>query len=146
MPNAKRLLEEILTGIRARLAEWCWRVSILAIMLMLGDPVALAQVQEATGPYRTEYLRDACSTLIQEGTNSSSGRAVAEGTCGGAISTVMRFGPMMNNQFRFCPPPQATPKQVIPLLLEFLDKNPAALKLDIRDVMNYVGRLNWPCK
>jgi hypothetical protein len=56
------------------------------------------------------------------------------------------FGSDDEPQFRFCPPPQATPKQVMPILSEFLDKNPNALKFDIRDVMNYVGRLNWPCR
>jgi Ssp1 endopeptidase immunity protein Rap1a len=121
-------------------------LSISMIMLMIGVATAVAQVQEATGPYRAEHLRDACQTLTQNATNTPSGRAAAEGTCAGAISTVVRLGPMMNDQFRFCPPQQATPKQVMPILLEFLDKNPAALKLDIRDVMNYVGRLTWPCK
>jgi hypothetical protein len=62
-----------------------------------------------------------------------------EGTCGAAISTVLRLGPMMNDQFRFCPPPQATPKQIIPILLEFLDNNPVALKFDIRDVYELCG-------
>jgi hypothetical protein len=122
------------------------RLSILATMLMIGVATAVAQAQEATGPYRADFLRDACLTFTQNVTNTPSGRAVAEGTCAGAISTVLRFGPMMNDQFRFCPPQQATPQQIIPILLEFLDKNPAALKLDIRDVMNYVGREKWPCK
>lgn len=123
------------------------RLSIFsAIMLMIGVATAVAQVQEATGPYRASYLRDACLTFTQNSADTSSVRALAEGTCAGAISTVLRLGPMMNDQFRFCPPQQATPKQVMPILLEFLDKNSAALKLDIRDVMNYVGRLTWPCK
>jgi hypothetical protein len=108
------------------------RLSILPIMLMIGVATAVAQIQEATGPYRAEYLRDACKTLTQNTTNTPSGRAMAEGTCAGAISTVARLGPIMNDQFRFCPPQQATPQQVIPILLEFLDKN--------------VGRLTWPCK
>jgi len=123
------------------------RPLILVTVLTIGlVTTAVAQAQEVTGPYRAEFLQDACLSLTQATTTTSSGRAVAEGTCGGAISTVLRFGPMMNDQFRFCPPPQATPKQIMPILLEFLDKNPLALKLDIRDVMNYVGRLSWPCK
>lgn len=125
------------------------QTTILAVgaTLLLGIPLAQAQQpQETTGPYRAGYLRDACSTLLKT-TNGkeASGRAVAEGTCAGAISTVMRLGPMMKDQFRFCPPPEATPTQVIPIVLKFLDQNSAALKMDIRDVANYVGRLTWPC-
>jgi hypothetical protein len=122
------------------------RLSILAIMSMIGVATAVAQVEEATGPLRADYIRSACLALTLDTTNDSSGLAGAEGLCAGAISTVLRFGPIMNDQFRFCPPQQATPKRVIPILLEFLEKDPAALKSDIRDVMNYVGRLNWPCK
>jgi len=58
----------------------------------------------------------------------------------------MRFGRQMSEQFRFCPPPEATPQQIIPIVLKFLDDNPKALDLDIRDVANYVGRLTWPCE
>jgi hypothetical protein len=124
--------------------------SVLALGSALLLYISLAQAQqppEATGPYRADYLRDACSTLLERTANKeASGRAVAEGTCAGAISTVMRLGPMMRDQFRFCPPPEATPTEVIPLVLKFLDENPAAQKLDIRDLANYVGRLTWPCK
>jgi hypothetical protein len=49
-----------------------------------------------------------CYTFIQGTSTTASGRAVAEGTCAGAISTVMRFGRHMSEQFRFCPPPEAT--------------------------------------
>jgi len=104
-----------------------------------------AEAQEATGPYRAGYLRDACYSLTKDTTKESAGLAVAEGTCAGAISTVMRFGPMMNDKFRFCPPSGITPTQAIPIVLKFLEDNPKAQTLDIRDVANYVGRLTWPC-
>ena len=45
-----------------------WRLSILAIMLMIGVAIAEAQVQEATGPYRAGYLRDACLTFTRDAT------------------------------------------------------------------------------
>ena len=114
-------------------------------------------LQPSQGPrscYRGRHMRRKVShivlatygTLVTR-TSTASGRAVAEGTCAGAISTVMRFGRQMSEQFRFCPPPEATPQQVIPIVLKFPDDNPKALDLDIRDVANYVGRLTWPpCK
>jgi hypothetical protein len=118
----------------------------LPIALMIAVAPAIAQVQEATALYRAEYLRDACKTSLQTTTNPANAeRAALEGICVGALGTVVRVGPQMNDKFRFCPPPQKTLKEIIPVLLDFLDKNPAALKLDIRDVANYVGRLNWPC-
>ena len=65
----------------------------------------------------------------------------------GRSPRLWRFGRQMSEQFRFCPPPEATPQQVIPIVLKFPDDNPKALDLDIRDVANYVGRLTWPpCK
>ena len=115
-------------------------------MLMVGVATAVAQVKEETGPLRADYIGSACLSLTLTQDTTNAGLAGAEGACAGAISTVLRFGPIMNGQFRFCPPQEATPKRVIPILLEFLDKNPDFLKADIRDVMNYVGRLNWPCK
>src|SRR5262249_8278635 len=114
------------------------RLSPLVIAAMMACHIPTAHAQEAIGPYRADYLRDACLAAVQEGGNEPSGVAMAEGTCLGAISTVIRFGPQMNEQFRFCPPPQITPKQVIPILLKFLGENPKALSLDIRDAANYV--------
>jgi hypothetical protein len=120
------------------------KLSVPVIAAMIACHIPAAHAQESK-PYRAGYLRDACYTFIQ-GTSTASGRAVAEGTCAGAISTVMRFGRQMSEQFRFCPPPEAALQQVIPIVLKFLDDNPKALDLDIRDVANYVGRLTWPCK
>jgi hypothetical protein len=124
------------------------RLSVLVIVSTIACHIATAHAQEATGPYRAGYLRDACNALaLTQGTSSeASGIAMAEGLCGGAISTVMRLGPKMNEQFRFCPPPAATPQQIIPIVVKFIDDNPKALNLDIRDVANYVGRLTWPCR
>src|SRR6266404_7077135 len=77
-----------------------------AVLLSVG---ALAQVPEATGPYRVSNIKSACSTAIKSGSSGGSERAGMEGVCFGAISTVMRFGPMMNDRFRFCPPATAKP-------------------------------------
>jgi hypothetical protein len=122
------------------------KLSVPVIAAMIACHIPTAHAQESK-PYRAGYLRDACFTFTQQGsTGTASGRAVAEGTCAGAISTVMRFGPQMSEKFRFCPPPEGTLQQFIPVVLKFLDDNPKALDLDIRDVANYVGRLTWPCK
>jgi len=121
------------------------KLSVPVIAAMIACHIPTAHAQESK-PYRAGYLRDACYTFTQQDTSAASGRAVAEGICAGAISTVMRFGRHMSEQFRFCPPPEATPQQIIPIVLKFLDDNPKALDLDIRDVANYVGRLTWPCE
>jgi hypothetical protein len=123
------------------------RASTLVLSGILGlTGSALGQQRDVTDPYRADYIRNACFTSTQETTNrEATGRAVFEGTCLASISTVMRFAPMMNEKFRFCPPPGMTPMQAIPIVLKFLDDNPRALTLDIRDVANYVGRLTWPC-
>ena len=122
------------------------RMTFIISVVIAAGVYNSASGQEATGPYQAGYLRDACYALTQTIPNESVSLAGLEGTCAGAISTVMRFGPMMNDKFRFCPPPTLTPTQAIPTVLKFLDDNPKALNLDLRDVTNYVGRLTWPCK
>lgn len=109
------------------------------------------QPQPATGPYRTEEIQAACKlALTNHKPPSPPEKAymvfMAEGLCMGAISTTMRFGPQMNDQFKFCPPASATPEDIIPFILQFVEDNPQALPYDIRDVANYVGRQQWPCK
>jgi Rap1a immunity proteins len=123
-------------------------VTAAIIIAGLGASDVHAQtIQKATGPYQAGYLRDACRTAIQADANPGvTGRAIAEGTCGGAISTVLHLGPAMNQQYRFCPPPGTTLKQAIPILLKFLDDNPVMLDYDIRDVANFMGRKTWPCQ
>ena len=122
------------------------KVQVLAISAALLCGIPRAEAQETTGPYRAGYLRDACYAVTQNIANESASLAAAEGTCVGAISTAMRFGPMMNDKFRFCPPPGITPTEAIPIVLKYLDANPKALNFDLRDLANYVGRVTWPCK
>jgi hypothetical protein len=69
-----------------------------------------------------------------------------EGSCAEAIGAVIRLPPSMNDQFRFCPPPEVTVQQVIPVVWKFIKENPQAEDLDIRDVANNVGRLTSPCR
>ena len=109
------------------------------------------QPQSTQGPYRTEEIRTACKlALTKHKPPEEKGQAymvyIAEGVCMGAISTTMRFGPQMNDKFRFCPPASSAPEDMIPALLDFIDKNPQVLPYDIRDIANYVGRLQWPCQ
>jgi hypothetical protein len=123
------------------------RFGVFLLSGVLACYVNAVHSQEATGPYRVGYIRDACNYLASASTsNSDPALAMAAGTCAGAISAIMRSGPAMNEQFRFCPPLAITPKQIMPLLMKFIDENPKTLDLDIRDVANYFGRLTWPCK
>lgn len=106
--------------------------------------------QPATGPYRTSELLPACKlALIKHKTPERSEGAFMvyfmEGLCMGAISTTMRLAPQMNDQYKFCPPSESTPQDIVPAILDFVDKNPKLLPYDIRDVANYVGRQRWPC-
>lgn len=122
----------------------------VTICAMSGAP-AWGQVQTATGPYRTEEIREACRLSMSNHAaleDKEAGKMLAEfeGICSGAISTVFRMAPQMNQTFRFCPPPEASLKEIMPLVIDYIDKNPKTLSLDIRDVANYVGRLSWPCK
>jgi|SRR6516162_2647992 hypothetical protein len=122
------------------------KVEVLLIGVALVCGIPSAEAQETTGPYRAGDLRDACYAFTQNIQNESANLIGAEGTCAGTISTVMRFGPVMNDKFRFCPPPEMTLTQAIPIVLKYLDDNPKALNFDLRDVANYVGRVTWPCK
>ena len=122
------------------------RVELLLIIIALFLGISTVNGQETSGPYRAGDLSKACYALTQNVEKESWILAAGEGLCAGAISTTMRFGPMMNDQFKFCPPPGITPEMVIPILLKFLDKNPKAVDYDLRDLANYVGRVTWPCK
>lgn len=112
--------------------------------LQAQEPIA------SKGPYRTEFMRSYCKLAINDKKNTRD-RSVSEmsymmeGVCFGVVSTTMRLGPQMSEQFRFCAPPSLTPEIVIPILLDFVDNNPRYLEYDIRDVVNYFGRVNWPC-
>jgi len=121
-------------------------IRILASGAIVLFDVSASLAQEMTEPYRANYVRDACQTLIINTRHTESGRAGMEGLCAGVIGTVMRLGPMMNEQLRFCPPPDGTPTEVISIVLKYLDDTPAAGSKDIRDVAIYVGRKTWPCK
>jgi hypothetical protein len=109
------------------------------------------QPQPTMGPYRTEEMQMACKLALTKNKPLSDPEQQSmimyvQATCLSAVSTTMRMGPQMNDKFRFCPPPSTTPEQVIPILLEFIEKNPQVLPYDIRDIANYVGRLQWPCQ
>jgi hypothetical protein len=124
------------------------KLTMLAItMTVTCVSVVCAQTPpKATGPYRAGYIRDACRTAIQTDADPGpTGRAVAEGMCSGVIGTVMHLAPAMSEQYRFCPPPGANLKQVVPILLKCLDDHPVLLDYDLRDVINAMGRATWPC-
>lgn len=116
------------------------------LALLLGSFPALAQQpQEATGPYKTSNLLEGCRAFAQS--KPSDSKLVLEaGVCMGAVSTVMRLGPMMSDKFRFCPNPQGTIQQAMPVLLKFIEENPTMLKYDIRDVANFAFRQFHRCE
>lgn len=118
-----------------------------AAMLGLIVPAATAQeIQEATGPFRTETMQAACRAFIDRQKPHDAGAAFKEGVCVGVIETVMRLAPGMNATFRFCPSRDATLAQAMPVLIEYIDAHPAMLKYDIRDVASLAFRRMWPCR
>ena len=120
-------------------------INISLFIVLAISNIEVVSAQETDGPYRSSNLRDACISSIDNSRTYFVDKAAAEGACGAAISTVFRFAYAMNDQYRFCPPPSITNQQVIPIIIKFIDNNPKALTMDIRDVANYVGRLNYPC-
>jgi hypothetical protein len=72
--------------------------------------------------------------------------AMAEGVCLGVVSTAIRFGASMGQSYRFCPPSDAAPKDIIPVMIDIVSKNPQLQDADVRDLANYAGRTRWPCR
>lgn len=120
-----------------------WKLFVASWVIALTPGQAKAQID----PFNAGRLREACASLMDplSAYDSATGRLGLEGICVGAVGATMAFGPMMNEQFRFCPPAGITLREAIPILLRYLDDNPEALKSDLRQVANYVGRLTWPC-
>lgn len=96
--------------------------------------------------YQTRRVLPACQTAITSHDENSQILAFHEGLCLGLISTALRSGTAMNHQFRFCPPANLDPKIFIPILSTFVEQNTNALDVDIRDLVNYVARINYPCR
>lgn len=121
---------------------------LAAAAVILGLTVAVAnaqEIQEATGPFRTETMQASCRAFIDRQKPHDAGAAFKEGVCAGVVGTVMRLAPGMNATFRFCPAREATLEQAIPVLVEYIDAHPAMLKYDIRDVASLAFRRMWPC-
>lgn len=118
-----------------------------ATILGLAVPVATAQeIQEATGPFRTEAMHASCRAFIDRQQPHGAGAAFQEGVCAGVVGTVMRLAPGMNATFPFCPAREATLEQAVPVPVEYIDAHPAMLKYDIRDVASLAFRRMWPCQ
>jgi hypothetical protein len=105
-----------------------------------------ANAQADYAPYRTKIMLPACETAVLSHNENSSILRFHEGLCMGVLSTTLRAGAAMNNQFRFCAPANLNLRTFMPILSNFVAQNPAALDLDLRDVVNYVARINYPCR
>ena len=117
----------------------------IALLVAIAAVPLGAAAQTPAGPYAASNLKAACATAIQSGVKATPETAGKEGLCLGVVSTVLRFGPQMNERFRFCTPPSITVNEAIPALLKFIEANPQMNGLDIRDVANAAGRAMWPC-
>lgn len=119
---------------------------VLAMAMAFISPFYVASAQSSSSPYITRALLPSCKSAIDFKRRNTPEGAMLEGLCLGLISTSMRSGRVMNDQFKFCAPTDMDPKTFIPILEAFISKTPAALDLDIRDVANYVGRITYPCR
>ena len=118
---------------------------VLTMFLAFSSSFDEASAQSSTSPYITRALLPFCKSAIDFKQRNTPESAMLEGLCLGLISTSMRLGSVMNEQFKFCAPTDMDPKTFIPILEAFISKTPIALDSDIRDVANYVGRITFPC-
>jgi hypothetical protein len=117
--------------------------SIVACLLFFSN---FANAESNSPVYQTRRILPACQTAITSHNDNSQILAFHEGLCLGLISTALRAGAAMNHQFKFCPPTNLDPKTFIPILSTFVEQNFNALDVDIRDLVNYVARINYPCR
>jgi len=70
--------------------------------------------------------------------------SVEVGWCVGSIEMLRAVGPYL--QFPICVPPLATARQVVRVVVQYIDSRPARLHEDFRSLTIEALRSEWPCK
>jgi Rap1a immunity proteins len=76
--------------------------------------------------------------------SESTEKSVEMGWCIGSIEMLRAVGPYL--QFSICVPPLATARQVVRVVVQYVDSQPARLNEDFRFLAAEALRATWPCK
>lgn len=68
------------------------------------------------------------------------------GVCAGIISTVVQFGPYLNQEHRFCPPKGASVTQAINIVVRILKERPDGLTLEFAPLVAAILQKEWSCQ
>ena len=76
--------------------------------------------------------------------SESTETSVEMGWCVGSIEMLRAVGPYL--QFSICVPPLATSRQIVRVVVQYIDSQPARLNEDFRFLAAEALRSAWPCK
>lgn len=119
------------------------RSFVMIAALFFAPSIALAQTA-----FPGNYVEPGCKIVVttQNGAGETRTDAMLSGFCSGLVAGVVPFGPILPEQYRFCPPAEWTTKQAVRVFERFLEMHPNYLDQPSANLAAAAFREAWPCR